>query len=257
MEAPQAKGAADDSSARIKTAVRVRPFNERELAQAEYRCIVSMRQNTTSVTNPVAFEEDAAGVGGSAVDEAMWRTSFAFDHSYWSHDPSCEHFASQEKVYEDMGAFILENAWAGFNCSICAYGQTGSGKSYTMMGPGSTLSTDREQWGLIPRICYGLFDNMRDAAQQQGGAVRYKVECSYLEIYNERARDLFAPSRQPTHGVGSAGLRVRSHPRTGVYVEDLKVGAGPPNLDGGGPAQNLDRGGRPTAPQLRRLLVIT
>ena len=176
--------------ASIKTAVRVRPFNERERAQKDHRCIVSMHRNTTSLTNPLVFEDESAGTGCD--DESMWTTPFAFDHSYWSHDPSSEHFASQEIVYEDMGAFILENAWKGFNCSICAYSQTGSGKSYTMMGPGSTLNVDSEQWGLIPRICYGLFDNIRAATEQQPGNVRYEVQVSYLEIYNERVRDLFS-----------------------------------------------------------------
>lgn len=40
------------------------------------------------------------------------------------------------------------------------------------------------------------------------------VEVSYLEIYNERVRDLLNPSNK-------GNLKVREHPSTGPYVEDL------------------------------------
>ena len=226
---------------RVKIAVRVRPPNERETGMGNElgRCIISMEGNQTTITNPLAFDED-----GTVEDRAVWASTFAFDHSYWSVAAADDHYQSQENVYEDLGAFILENAWEGFNCSIFAYGQTGSGKSYTMMGVGSTLASPREHWGLIPRICYGLFDNIARASEQLGDAVQYKVDVSYLEIYNEAVRDLFRPrgetaaaaaaaedavafsrrgsgGSQGGAGAASAALRVRSHPKTGVYVEGL------------------------------------
>jgi kinesin family protein 1 len=40
------------------------------------------------------------------------------------------------------------------------------------------------------------------------------VEVSYLEIYNERVRDLLNPKLK-------GNLRVREHPVLGPYVEDL------------------------------------
>jgi kinesin family member 1 len=40
------------------------------------------------------------------------------------------------------------------------------------------------------------------------------VEVSYLEIYNERVRDLLNPKPK-------GNLRVREHPVLGPYVEDL------------------------------------
>jgi kinesin family protein 1 len=45
-------------------------------------------------------------------------------------------YASQQKVFDDLGKGVLENAFEGFNCSLFAYGQTGSGKSYSMIGYG-------------------------------------------------------------------------------------------------------------------------
>ena len=82
----------------------------------------------------------------------------------------------------------------------CA-GQTGAGKSYTMMGTGGTLDSDvesKEQLGLIPRLSDALFDEIgrmqaADALASDGNTV-YSTEVSYLEIYNERVRDLFTPA---------------------------------------------------------------
>ena len=63
---------------------------------------------------------------------------------------------------------------------LCA----GSGKSYSMMG---TV----EQRGIIPRLCDTLFDRI----QLTGSAeTSYKVEVAYMEIYNERVRDLLDPN---------------------------------------------------------------
>lgn len=68
--------------------------------------------------------------------------------------------------------------------------------------------------GLIPRICRELFTSIANAPAN----VSYHVEVSYLEIYNERVRDLLNPQ-------SSGGLRVREHPVLGPYVEDLTKAA--------------------------------
>lgn len=52
----------------------------------------------------------------------------------------------------------------------------GSGKSYTMMGT-------QDKKGIIPRLCDSLFDLI---AKKQSSELSYKVEVSYMEIYNEK-----------------------------------------------------------------------
>jgi hypothetical membrane protein len=47
------------------------------------------------------------------------------------------YYSLQQKVFDDLGRGVLENAWKGYNCSLFAYGQTGSGKSYSMVGYGA------------------------------------------------------------------------------------------------------------------------
>uniref|UniRef100_A0A452VAH0 Kinesin family member 13B n=1 Tax=Ursus maritimus TaxID=29073 RepID=A0A452VAH0_URSMA len=81
----------------------------------------------------------------------------------------------------------------------------GSGKSYTMMGTA-------DQPGLIPRLCSGLFERTQKEENEEQS---FKVEVSYMEIYNEKVRDLLDPkgSRQT--------LKVREHNVLGPYVDGL------------------------------------
>jgi len=60
-------------------------------------------------------------------------------------------YASQRRVYEDIGVEMLQHAFEGYNVCVLAYGQTGSGKSYTMMG-----RREPGQLGLIPQVTVSL-----------------------------------------------------------------------------------------------------
>ncbi|KAG7312378.1 hypothetical protein JYU34_001867 [Plutella xylostella] len=176
----------------VKVAVRVRPFNSREIAR-ESKCIIEMTGNTTIITNPKLPPNNKEGI-----------KSFNFDFSYWSHNPSDHDFSSQIMVYKDIGEEMLQHAFDGYNICIFAYGQTGAGKSYTMMGRA-------EEEGIIPQICKDLFRRIRQTTSED---LKYSVEVSYMEIYCERVRDLLNPKNK-------GNLRVREHPALGPYVEDL------------------------------------
>ncbi|XP_015442775.1 LOW QUALITY PROTEIN: kinesin-like protein KIF13A [Pteropus alecto] len=131
---------------------------------------------------------------------------FAFDYCFWSMDESnTTKYAGQEVVFKCLGEGILEKAFQGYNACIFAYGQTGSGKSFSMMG-------NAEQLGLIPRLCCALFKRI---SLEQNESQTFKVEVSYMEIYNEKVRDLLDPkgSRQ--------SLKVREHKVLGPYVDGL------------------------------------
>ncbi|KAL8839989.1 MAG: hypothetical protein Q9170_001531 [Blastenia crenularia] len=186
----------------IKVVVRVRPFNGRELDR-KARCVVQMKDSQTILIPPPDAEERLRGSRGGR--GANNQKVFAFDRSYWSFNHADPHFAGQDNLFNDLGSPLLDNAFQGYNNCIFAYGQTGSGKSYSMMGYG-------EEAGVIPRICEDMFDRITELQNDKN--LTYTVEVSYLEIYNERVRDLLNPSTK-------GNLKVREHPSTGPYVEDL------------------------------------
>ncbi|XP_066520582.1 kinesin-like protein KIF1A isoform X8 [Hoplias malabaricus] len=180
------------AGASVKVAVRVRPFNSREMSK-ESKCIIQMSGNTTTILNPKVPKETK---------------SFNFDYSYWSHtSPEDINYASQQQVYKDIGEEMLLHAFEGYNVCIFAYGQTGAGKSYTMMG-----KQEKDQEGIIPLLCEDLFTKINDSNNDNSKS--YSVEVSYMEIYCERVRDLLNPKNK-------GNLRVREHPLLGPYVEDL------------------------------------
>ncbi|XP_067369453.1 kinesin-like protein KIF1A isoform X12 [Channa argus] len=180
------------AGASVKVAVRVRPFNSREM-EKDSKCIIQMSGNTTTIINP---------------KQAKDNKSFNFDYSYWSHtSPADVNYASQMQVYKDIGEEMLLHAFEGYNVCIFAYGQTGAGKSYTMMGKQDV----KDQQGIIPLLCEDLFTKISDNTDN---SMSYSVEVSYMEIYCERVRDLLNPKNK-------GNLRVREHPLMGPYVEDL------------------------------------
>uniref|UniRef100_A0A3B4XHK9 Kinesin family member 1A n=1 Tax=Seriola lalandi dorsalis TaxID=1841481 RepID=A0A3B4XHK9_SERLL len=180
------------AAASVKVAVRVRPFNSREISK-DSKCIIQMSGNTTTILNPKQPKENK---------------SFNFDFSYWSHTtPEDINYASQVQVYRDIGEEMLLHAFEGYNVCIFAYGQTGAGKSYTMMG-----RQEKDQQGIIPLLCEDLFTKINGS--NNDNSMSYSVEVSYMEIYCERVRDLLNPKNK-------GNLRVREHPLMGPYVEDL------------------------------------
>ncbi|KAJ2757488.1 Kinesin-like protein kif1b, partial [Coemansia sp. BCRC 34490] len=203
----------------VVVAVRCRPLNSRE-RKRNGSCLVTMQGRQTTIEAPMDIQQRSSSIHGEQQQQQQQqqsrerRRTYNFDYSYWSAtDASDPCFASQETVFADIGRAVLDHALSGYHCCVFAYGQTGSGKSYTMMG-----GQGREA-GLIPRICQALF-----AAIGGGGTAAdesFHVEVSYLEIYNERVRDLLNPQQEP----GGGGLRVREHPALGPYVEDLTKAA--------------------------------
>ncbi|XP_060773908.1 kinesin-like protein KIF13B isoform X2 [Neoarius graeffei] len=185
------------SESNVTVAVRVRPFNRRE-RDLKTKCVVEMEGNQTVLL--------PAGSNLGKGDSRNQPKVFAYDYCFWSIDETqSDKFAGQNVVFQCLGEKLLDNAFQGYNACIFAYGQTGSGKSYTMMG-------SAEQPGLIPRLCSSLFE--RTIHEQKEGE-NFTVEASYMEIYNEKVRDLLDPKGT------SQVLRVREHKVLGPYVDGL------------------------------------
>ncbi|XP_040281083.1 interferon-induced very large GTPase 1-like isoform X2 [Bufo bufo] len=170
---------------KVKVAVRLRPMNQREIdSQAE--CVVYMEGRQTVLKSTCTAQKE-----------------FLFDYCFWSvRDEDPAKYTSQEDIFKVLGKDIVDSSFEGFNSCIFAYGQTGSGKTFSMMG------TD-DKPGLVPRICSALF------SREINNLKSLQVEAAYLEIYNEKVRDLLYPTGD------FKALRVREHRSFGPYVEGL------------------------------------
>ena len=181
------------ASDKIKVAVRVRPFNRREMDLGA-SCVLEM-ENNRAIIHQVNTEKD----------NRKHPKSFTYDFCFNSLNPEDCNFSSQETVFNCLGRDILENAFKGYNACIFAYGQTGSGKSYTMLG-------SQSEAGIIPRLCNNLFETIQ---QMPAAEAETKVEVSYMEIYNEKVFDLL------DFTTNKSGLKVREHHLLGPYVDGL------------------------------------
>ncbi|XP_028407643.1 kinesin-like protein KIF14 [Dendronephthya gigantea] len=177
----------------VTVAVRIRPFNQRELRNTNTQLYLTADGNTIFTSGP--------GL----------KHSFSYDQCFWSFDENCETFATQEYVYNKIGKPLVENAFDGYNTCLFAYGQTGSGKSYSMMG-----LNHQEQAGIIPRFCHDLFQRIVSSPE-----LTFSVEISYFEIYNEKIHDLL--DYQKGRDNKKSNLRIREHPELGPYVQDLST----------------------------------
>ncbi|KAI0318110.1 kinesin-like protein [Amylostereum chailletii] len=195
---------ADHGDGNIKVVVRCRPLNSRELARGA-KPLIRMQGNQTFLDAPEAGSQQEKASSGRATERKTM--AFSFDKSYWSAGPRDEpQYCSQQTLFDDLGNELLDHGFAGFNACIIAYGQTGSGKSYSMMGYGPDK-------GIIPQTCSELFVRLANKTAADAN-LSFTVEVSYIEIYNEKVRDLLNPKN-------TGNLRVREHPSLGPYVEDL------------------------------------
>ncbi|XP_055458552.1 kinesin-like protein KIF16B isoform X2 [Psammomys obesus] len=174
------------------------PDREKDL---EAKFIIQMEKSKTTITN---LKIPEGGTGDSGRERTK---TFTYDFSFYSADTKSPDYVSQEMVFKTLGTDVVKSAFEGYNACVFAYGQTGSGKSYTMMGNSGDS-------GLIPRICEALFSRINETTRWDEAS--FRTEVSYLEIYNERVRDLLRRKSSKTFN-----LRVREHPKEGPYVEDL------------------------------------
>ncbi|KAL6784692.1 hypothetical protein ACKKBF_B02815 [Auxenochlorella protothecoides x Auxenochlorella symbiontica] len=199
--APSVSSCVDDASGEevasggegVRVMVRVRPPNRREQREGGAPALSLVGPRTLVLTEPSRLEPVVK----------------SYDHVF-----GCE--STQEEVYAVAGAPVVEHCMAGFNSSIFAYGQTGAGKTHTMMGEACASEAGglHPDCGLTLRVFAALFRAIEDVERGEGPqTLRYRISCSFLEIYNEEITDLLAPG---------PALQIRDGDvKRGVYVQDL------------------------------------
>ncbi|TPX55052.1 hypothetical protein PhCBS80983_g05643 [Powellomyces hirtus] len=178
------------STENVIVTIRCRPFSQKESA-AGHKKIVAIDPQTAyiSLTSPKS-ETDVK--------------SFTFDAAF---DETCK----QQEVYDSTARVIVDAVLSGFNGTVFCYGQTGTGKTFSMQG----ISDVPELRGIIPQAFHHIFSHISHRSTEK----KFLVRVSFLEIYNEEIKDLLI--KQPKGGRKIAGLELKEHPETGVYVKDL------------------------------------
>lgn len=95
---------------------------------------------------------------------------------------------TQKKIYDISVVPVVDSVLNGYNGTILAYGQTSSGKTHTMLGEDIE---NIEQRGIIPRMVSGFFEQI--ASQPED--IEFAMKVSFVEIYNEKIRDLLDPKK--------------------------------------------------------------
>mmetsp|Transcript_87412 Transcript_87412/g.155035 ORF Transcript_87412/g.155035 Transcript_87412/m.155035 type:complete len:784 (+) Transcript_87412:57-2408(+) len=172
----------------VKVVVRVRPLSGKEISEGrEVIAVMDIKRGIAILKKP----------GGADRESKDFTFDAVFDASM-----------SQQQIFDDTAADILDSVMDGFNGTIFAYGQTGAGKSHTMTGP---QDGPPELQGLLPRAFSHIFTNI-DTTKD----TKYLVRGSFLEIYNEEIRDLL--SKNPKER-----CELKDSPNSGVYVKDLSA----------------------------------
>ncbi|KAK9389492.1 P-loop containing nucleoside triphosphate hydrolase protein, partial [Lipomyces mesembrius] len=119
---------------------------------------------------------------------------FSFDNVFGPAAPSRD-------VYASVAKRVVHSVVEGYHGTIFAYGMTGTGKTYSMQGVPSSP-------GIIPLSVSEIFAQVSFATTT--------ISVSYLEIYNERVKDLLNPT------VASDSLKLQDTPDGLVRVRNLR-----------------------------------
>eukprot|EP01133_Synstelium_polycarpum_P011374 gene11374-13259_t len=184
-------------SSNIFVAVRVRPESEKEISDAKHRTVIRVLDDNVLLLDPLATNNTRLN-NSSANNKRTQEQRFIFDRVF---DP----FATQQEVYESTTKDVIGYVMSGYNATVFAYGATGAGKTHTMIG------NDASGAGVMVLTMRDLFQAVDDQKDGKG----YTISMSYMEIYNETIRDLFAPDGS------TRALDLREDASRSVIVADL------------------------------------
>jgi kinesin family protein 11 len=154
----------------VQVAVRCRPLNAEEKKAAQ-PCVVACDS-----------EAKAVRVNYGPMGKKTQK-SFNFDKVFGM-------YSTQEEVFDQVVRPIVDEALAGFNCTIFAYGQTGTGKTHTMEGD----IHSEENAGIVPRSVKWILEQLETSGAE------FTIRVSFLELCKYRR---FCPSQIFTVSYGS------------------------------------------------------
>ncbi|XP_020588180.1 kinesin-like protein KIN-14I isoform X2 [Phalaenopsis equestris] len=144
----------EDMKGKIRVFCRIRPLNEKEIAEKEKNIVFPVDEFTV---------------------EHPWKDEKSRQHIY---DRVFGQNDSQEDVFADT-KYLVQSAVDGYNVCIFAYGQTGSGKTFTIYGSESHP-------GITPRATAELFSIVdRDSSK-----FSFSLKVYMVELYQDTLVDL-------------------------------------------------------------------
>jgi len=175
----------NSQKSQIIIAIRLRPLsqNEKELSDIESVSVINSTSLTVSAEN------------STKKNNQIKYQQFFFDHVF-------DKNTSQQEIYNKTTKPLLENITEGFNATVFAYGATGSGKTYTMLG------NNQNERGIMPRSVSDLFKLLQKQKNKE-----FRIQISYVEIYNEEIRDLLGNREE---------LKLHEDPVKGVILQGVK-----------------------------------
>ncbi|KAK7346176.1 hypothetical protein VNO80_20691 [Phaseolus coccineus] len=147
----------EDMKGKIRVYCRLRPLNEKEIAEKEREVLTAVDEFTV---------------------EYPWKDDKPKQYIY---DRVFDAVATQESVFEDT-KYLVQSAVDGYNVCIFAYGQTGSGKTFTIYGSDNNP-------GLTPRAIAELFRILR----RDNNKYSFSLKAYIVELYQDTLIDLLAP----------------------------------------------------------------
>ncbi|CAD6592553.1 MAG: kinesin-like nuclear fusion protein [Alectoria sarmentosa] len=148
----------------IRVFCRVRPSLESDPVDAFAR-IVYPDDETDSKEVEVMGAEEKSSLGTITTK----KHPFAFDRVFGPE-------SRNQDVFGEISQ-LVQSALDGYNVCIFCYGQTGSGKTYTMS------AND----GMIPLAVNQIYETAKSLEEKEW---QYKMEGSFIEVYNEELNDL-------------------------------------------------------------------
>ncbi|KAJ2672575.1 hypothetical protein IWW42_002729 [Coemansia sp. RSA 1085] len=169
---------------RFRVALRIRPLSPQEQLGGETECVTQLPD-----VPQIVIGADRA---------------FTFDHVF---SPE----VGQEQVYEESVKPLVQQFLQGYNATILAYGQTGSGKTFSMGTGLARSAAEVESPGVVPRAIGEIWENLK---QRESSGLKFSIDVSFLELYNEDLIDLLNPRAAP----GGRGPTIREDNRGNMVL---------------------------------------
>ena len=179
-------------------AVRTRPLSKSEQEDSNFNTISVPQKDIIKLSMPTEYiPDDMSGIflaGEQIKILKLKEISYEYDFVFGEN-------STQEEVYENTTASLINQVVEGYSATIMAYGATGSGKTYTMVGKG-------EKVGLMIRAIRDLFNFVNSQKEQDK---LYNIKITYIEVYNEILKDLLTDKK--------TSIEIRHDPNKGVIIQ--------------------------------------